>query len=163
MIRRWLERLSPFNFKVFHRKGEDMVDANFLSRLDTLRDATPTKAAATKLLDNTYALLFPLNKMYATIDAAKLTAGSCAIIQTAAEDQAANQATVIEQPCSPGGRCDACTLGAIYEGSSISTITPPPSTMGELQDQPPVVHPETGVYHVCGGPEERPDHQLVRE
>ena len=45
-----------------------------------------------------------------------------------------------------GGRCDACVLGAAYHGQQISIITPPPGTMGELPDAPPVL--ENGTFHV---------------
>ena len=46
-----------------------------------------------------------------------------------------------------GGRCDACVLGAEYHGQAISVIKPPPGTMGEMLDAPPVLE-RNGTLHV---------------
>ena len=73
VIRRWLERLSLFEFEVFHRPGVNMVDADFMSQLDNLRDATPLEAADAEPLDVTHPLPFPLSKMYEAYGNAQLT------------------------------------------------------------------------------------------
>ena len=96
-----------------------------------------------------YPLPFPLSKMYKEFDAnAKIMARTCATIQPTDSGLGAGQVTIVDQPCSRGGRCDACLLGALVEGYQIAMITPPAGTMGELPDAPPVIHPDTGVYHV---------------
>ena len=60
VIRRWLERLSLFNFEVFHWKGEDMVNADFLSRLDTRSKSTRTlqRSGSTKSKTISSAIFF---------------------------------------------------------------------------------------------------------
>merc|ERR1711914_38848 len=80
VIRRWLERLSLFEFEVFHRPGVDMVDAN-------------------------YTLPFPLSKMYQEYDDAQLTGEKCALIRPVAEHPTSAPVAIVDQPCGRGGRC----------------------------------------------------------
>ena len=63
VIRRWLEQLWLFCFKVYHRSGVDMVNADFLSSLANLPNATPSEAAKAEPLDQVYPLPYPLNQM----------------------------------------------------------------------------------------------------
>ena len=77
-----------------------------------------------------YPLPFPLNKMYEEFEGNKLTAGVCATIQPAGSGPGAGQVTIVDQPCSRSGRCNACFLGALMEGCQIAVITPPARTMG---------------------------------
>ena len=124
------------------------MDADFLSRLDNLREANASEEADAEPLDTTYPLPFPLNKMYEEFEDNKLTARTCAAIQPADSGPGVGQVTIVDQPCGRGGRCDACFLGAMVEGCQIAVITPPAGTIGELPDTPPIIHPDTGVCHV---------------
>ena len=54
-----VRRLSLFNYEVFHRAGEDLIDADFLSLLETLRDATASEAEDAEPREVTYPLPFP--------------------------------------------------------------------------------------------------------
>ena len=142
VIRRWLERLSLFDFEVFHRPGVDMVNADFLSRLDNLREATPSEAEDVEPLDVTYPLPFP---MYEEYDNAQLTGEKCALIQPAEETQENGPVTIVDQPCGRGGRCDACFLGAAVQGCSPRR----PARWGNSKTrrrssvQSPTKHPDT--------------------
>merc|ERR1711917_185327 len=129
---------SLFEFEVFHRPGVDMVDADFLSRLDNLREATPSEAADAEPLDVTFLLPFPLSKMYQEYDDAQLTGEKCALIQPAEDRQEGAPVTVVDQPCGRGGRCNACYLGTAVQGYQIAVLTPPAGTMGETPEAPPV-------------------------
>ena len=84
VIRRWLERLSLFSFEVYHRSGKDLVDADFLSRLNSLPGATPSEEEDATPWDPTHTLPFPLDRMLGAFPKAKTTAWSCAIIQPTA-------------------------------------------------------------------------------
>ena len=83
-----------------------MVDADFLSRLANLPDATPSEAAKAEPLDQVYLLPYPLNQMQEEFNI-MATGGACAMIQPAAKDIAGGQVTVRLQKCGIGGRCDA--------------------------------------------------------
>merc|ERR1711951_128776 len=148
VIRRWLERLSLFSFEVYHRSGKDLVDADFLSRLNSLPGATPSEAEDATPWDPTHKLPFPLDRMLEAFPKAKTTAGSCAIIQPTAEGQPNQSARTIDLQCTTGNRCNACMLGVMRTGGEVHTITPPAGTLYELQDTPPVVCPKTGTYHI---------------
>ena len=50
-------------FQVYHRSGVDMVNADFLSSLANLPNATPSEAAKAEPLDQVYPLPYPLNQM----------------------------------------------------------------------------------------------------
>ena len=140
-----MERLPLFKFEVYHRPG---VDADFLSRLDNLREANASEEADAEPLETMYPLLFPLNKMYEEFDANKLMAGTCAAIQPTNSGPGAGQVSIVDQPCGRGGCCDACFLGAMVEGYQIAMITPPAGTMGELPDMPPIIYPDNSICHV---------------
>ena len=81
-----------------------MINADFLSRLENLREATPSEAEDAEPLDVTFPLPFPLSQMYAAYDKAQLTGEKCAIIQPAGDTQEHETVTIVDQPCGPGGK-----------------------------------------------------------
>ena len=129
-----------------------MINADFLSRLENLREATPSEAEDAEPLDVTFPLPFPLSQMYAAYDKAQLTGEKCAIMQPTGDAQTYETVTIVDQPCGPGGRCDACFLGAAVDGWQVSVLTPPAGTMGELADAPPVIRPDFGAEGEAGPP-----------
>ena len=124
-----------------------MVDADFLSRLENLPNATPSEAADAKPLDQLYPLPYPLNQMQEKFKVTA-TGRACAMIRPATTDREGDQSTVRPQKC---GMVKGCQIKLINSS--------PPGTMGELQEVPPVIHDDAfHVYELAATQERDPVH-----
>ena len=55
-VRRWLQNFSFYDFRIEHRAGVELVDADFISRQTNLPDATASEAEATEEREPTFPL-----------------------------------------------------------------------------------------------------------
>ena len=61
-IRRWLLNFSFFNFRIEHKPGKELVDADHISRQTNLPPATPSERMETQEFEPTYPLPHPLDQ-----------------------------------------------------------------------------------------------------
>ena len=89
-IRRWLQNFAFFDFRIEHRAGTELVDADFISRQTNLPDATASEAEETEEMEPTFPLPEPLTQ-FQDLVALVVVGGSCG-----------------QSQCQPGLRCDPC-------------------------------------------------------
>ena len=96
-----------------------MIDADFLSCLSGTAD--------TIMLDQRYALPFPLNQLQGKLNMIHLkltTMGKYLMYPTRLDSKARVKGSIQQQPCRTGGRCPACIVGAVADRTSVPVINP---------------------------------------
>jgi len=104
-IRRWLHNFSYYNFRIEHRAGTELVDADFISRQTNLPDPTASEAEETEEMEPTFLLPKPLDQ-FQDLVALVVVGGSCG-----------------QNQCQPGLRCDPC-LDAIGDAGMCESARP---------------------------------------
>merc|ERR1712055_400794 len=104
-IRRWLQNFAYYDFRIEHRAGTELVDADFISRQTNLPEATASEAEDTEEWEPTFKLPKPLDK-FQDLVALVTVGGSCGQVQ-----------------CQPGFRCDPC-IDAIDASGMVESAPP---------------------------------------